>query len=119
MRLGSYACRLKPGSKAHALYGADVIEERHRHRYEFNCLYEKALTDQGLEIVGRSLDGKFVEIIELPSHPYYVAVQFHPEFKSKPLKPPPVFAGVVHADQPHKPRARRPAPAPGVRETGA
>ena len=66
MRLGSYACQLKPGSRAHALYGADVIDERHRHRYEFNCLYEKALTDKGLEIVGRSLDGKFVEIIELP-----------------------------------------------------
>ena len=66
MRLGSYACELKPGSRAHQLYGADVIHERHRHRYEFNCLYEKALTEQGLQIVGRSLDGKFVEIIELP-----------------------------------------------------
>ena len=66
MRLGTYACQLKPGSRAHALYGEDVIHERHRHRYEFNCLYEKALTEHGLEIVGRSLDGKFVEIIELP-----------------------------------------------------
>src|SRR6187431_2294416 len=75
MRLGSYACELKPGSRSHALYGADVIEERHRHRYEFNCLYEQTLTDKGLQIVGRSLDGKFVEIIELPDHPYYVAVQ--------------------------------------------
>jgi len=110
MRLGSYACRLKPGSKAHALYGADVIEERHRHRYEFNCLYEKALTDQGLEIVGRSLDGKFVEIIELPSHPYYVAVQFHPEFKSKPLAPHPLFADFVRASLQHKQgRLMRPA----------
>ena len=69
MRLGSYECVLKPGSKAHTLYGADLIHERHRHRYEFNCLYEKALTDTGLEIVGRSEDGKFVEILELPSHP--------------------------------------------------
>ncbi len=102
MRLGSYACKLKPGSKAHALYGSDVIDERHRHRYEFNCLYEKALTEKGLEIVGRSLDGKFVEIIELPSHPYYVAVQFHPEFKSKPLKPHPLFAGFVDASHRHK-----------------
>ena len=65
MRLGSYACELKPGSLAHQLYGQPVIHERHRHRYEFNCLFEKALTDQGLQIVGKSLDGKFVEIIEL------------------------------------------------------
>ncbi len=88
------------------LYGEDVIQERHRHRYEFNCLYEKALTESGLEIVGRSLDGKFVEIVELPTHPWYVAVQFHPEFKSKPLKPHPLFAGFVEAS--HRPtRARR------------
>jgi CTP synthase len=102
MRLGSYACQLKPGSKAHALYGRDVIHERHRHRYEFNCLYEKTLTDRGLEIVGRSLDGKFVEIIELPGHPWFVAVQFHPEFKSKPLRPHPLFAGFVAASHQHK-----------------
>ena len=97
MRLGSYACQLKPSSKAHALYGADVIHERHRHRYEFNCLFERSLTERGLEIVGRSLDGKFVEIIELPTHPWYIAVQFHPEFKSKPLEPHPLFAGFVDA----------------------
>ena len=97
MRLGSYACQLTPGSLAHQLYGQDVIHERHRHRYEFNCLYEQALIEKGLKIVGRSLDGKFVEIIELPSHPWYVAVQFHPEFKSKPLAPHPLFAGFVAA----------------------
>jgi CTP synthase len=79
-----------------------VINERHRHRYEFNCLYERALTDHGLQIVGRSRDGKFVEIIELPSHPWYVAVQFHPEFKSKPLNPHPLFAGFVHASHMRK-----------------
>jgi CTP synthase len=107
MRLGSYACQLKPGSKSHALYGADVIHERHRHRYEFNCLYEKTVTEGGLEIVGRSLDGKFVEIIELPGHPWYVAVQFHPEFKSKPLKPHPLFAGFVEAAHQHKLAAGR------------
>ena len=106
MRLGSYDCALKPGSRSHELYGAEVIRERHRHRYEFNCLYEKALTDQGLEIVGRSLDGKFVEIIELPSHPWYVAVQFHPEFKSKPLKAHPLFAGFVQASHAHKTTTR-------------
>jgi CTP synthase len=111
MRLGSYECRLKPGSRAHALYGSDVIAERHRHRYEFNCLFEQTLTDQGLEIVGRSLDGKFVEIIELPGHPYYVAVQFHPEFKSKPLKPHPLFAGFVEAALRHKLAAPQPTAA--------
>ena len=107
MRLGSYACELKPGSKTRELYGESVIHERHRHRYEFNCLYEKTLTDKGLEIVGRSFDGKFVEIIELPSHPWYLAVQFHPEFKSKPLKPHPLFAGFVAASHRHKTASRQ------------
>ena len=102
MRLGSYACRLKSGSKSHDLYGAEVIHERHRHRYEFNCLYEQSLAEKGMEIVGRSLDGKFVEMVELPSHPWYVAVQFHPEFKSKPLRPHPLFAGFVAATHAHK-----------------
>jgi CTP synthase len=97
MRLGSYACRLSPDSLAFRLYGEEIIHERHRHRYEFNCAYEKALTDAGLRIVGRSLDNKFVEIVELPGHPWYLAVQFHPEFKSKPLRPHPLFAGFVMA----------------------
>jgi len=97
MRLGSYACRLLPDSLAFKLYGDEIIHERHRHRYEFNCLYEKTLTDNGLRIVGRSLDGKFVEIVEVPGHPWFVAVQFHPEFKSKPLRPHPLFAGFVEA----------------------
>jgi len=109
MRLGSYACRLKPGSRSHALYGADVIHERHRHRYEFNPLYEQALADQGLEVVGRSLDGKFVEMVELPDHPWHVAVQFHPEFKSKPLRPHPLFAGFIEAIHQHKLARHRPA----------
>ena len=97
MRLGSYACRLAPDSLAFRLYGEEIIKERHRHRYEFNCLYEQPLLDRGLRIVGRSLDGKFVEIVELPGHPWYIAVQFHPEFKSKPLRPHPLFAGFVEA----------------------
>ena len=97
MRLGSYACRLAPDSLAFRLYGDEIIHERHRHRYEFNCAYEKALIDSGLRIVGRSLDGKFVEIVELPGHPWFLAVQFHPEFKSKPLRPHPLFAGFVEA----------------------
>ena len=97
MRLGSYACRLAPDSLAFRLYGEEIIHERHRHRYEFNCAYEKVITEHGLRIVGRSLDGKFVEIVELPGHPWYLAVQFHPEFKSKPLRPHPLFAGFVEA----------------------
>jgi CTP synthase len=97
MRLGSYACRLAPDSLAFRLYGEEIIHERHRHRYEFNCLYEKTINEGGLRIVGRSLDGKFVEVVELPGHPWYVAVQFHPEFHSKPLRPHPLFAGFVEA----------------------
>ncbi|HWP99205.1 MAG TPA: CTP synthase [Vicinamibacterales bacterium] len=97
MRLGSYACRLKPGSLAARTYGTLLIHERHRHRYEFNSAYEAVLAEKGLEVVGRSVDGKFVEMIELAGHPWYLAVQFHPEFKSKPLRPHPLFAGFVEA----------------------
>ena len=102
MRLGSYACELAPGSLAQQVYGATVIEERHRHRYEFNCLYERTLSEHGLKISGRSPDGKFVEIAELPGHPWYLAVQFHPEFKSKPTRPHPLFAAFVAASHRHK-----------------
>jgi CTP synthase len=101
MRLGSYPCLLKPRSLARRLYGTDVIHERHRHRYEFNCQYEAALTGAGLDIAGRSFDGKFVEMIELPDHPGVIAVQFHPEFKSKPTSPHPLFAGFVEAATRH------------------
>src|ERR671915_305683 len=102
MRLGQYACELAPGSLAEKIYGTTRILERHRHRYEFNCLYEPTLTDRGLRISGKSPDGKFVEMIELPGHPWYVAVQFHPEFKSKPLHPHPLFASFVEASYRHK-----------------
>jgi CTP synthase len=102
MRLGSYACELSPGSLAQRVYGAQVVHERHRHRYEFNCLYERTLTEHGLRISGRSPDGKFVEIAELPGHPWYLAVQFHPEFRSKPLHPHPLFASFVEAAARHK-----------------
>jgi CTP synthase len=115
MRLGAYACRLKPGSLAARAYDEEIIHERHRHRYEFNCLWEKALTEKGVEIVGRSLDGKFVEIIELPGHPWYVAVQFHPEFRSRPLKPHPLFAGFVEAAHNHKVEATQDAVVVGTR----
>jgi CTP synthase len=102
MRLGRYACELAPGSLAQRVYGASLVHERHRHRYEFNCLYEEALTAQGMKISGRSPDGKFVEIAELPGHPWYLAVQFHPEFQSKPDKPHPLFASFVEASHRHK-----------------
>ena len=119
MRLGSYGCELKAGSRAREMYGQPEIHERHRHRYEFNCLFERTLTERGLQIVGRSHDGKFVEIIELPEHPWYVAVQFHPEFKSKPLKPHPLFAGFVEAAHRHKTGERQRASAPGASDSAA
>jgi CTP synthase len=102
MRLGQYVCNLTAGSLARQVYGTDTIFERHRHRYEFNPAYESVLTAHGLRISGKSPDGKFVEIAELPSHPWFIAVQFHPEFKSKPLQPHPLFAGFVGASYRHK-----------------
>ena len=102
MRLGKYECELAPGSLAHNIYGTTHISERHRHRFEFNCLYEPALRDKGMRISGRSPDGKFVEIAELPSHPWFLAVQFHPEFKSRPLNPHPLFASFVAASYQQK-----------------
>jgi CTP synthase len=97
MRLGAYECALTPGSLAARIYGTTHISERHRHRYEFNQEYEGCLTQHGLVISGKTPDGKFVEIAELPHHPHYIAVQFHPEFKSKPLAPHPLFASFVGA----------------------
>jgi CTP synthase len=102
MRLGQYACDLAPGSLAHQIYGTTLVHERHRHRYEFNRAYERVLAEAGLRFSGRSPDGKFIEIVELPGHPWFVAVQFHPEFKSKPLCPHPLFASFVHASHAHK-----------------
>jgi CTP synthase len=97
MRLGSYTCVLAPGSRAAAIYGASEIQERHRHRYEFNKEYEGCLSQGGLRISGKTPDGKFVEIAEITEHPWYLAVQFHPEFKSRPLAPHPLFADFVRA----------------------
>jgi CTP synthase len=106
MRLGTYPCHLTPGSLVHRIYGTDEIRERHRHRYEFNRAYERVLHDHGLVISGQSPDGQFVETIELPAHPWFVAVQFHPEFRSKPLTPHPLFADFVRASYEHKVAAR-------------
>ncbi|HUU36227.1 MAG TPA: CTP synthase [Vicinamibacterales bacterium] len=102
MRLGRYACELAPESLAQRIYGSDVVHERHRHRYEFNTLYEPALREHGMVISGRSPDGKFVEIAELPAHPWFIGVQFHPEFLSRPLRPHPLFASFVEAAYAHK-----------------
>jgi CTP synthase len=97
MRLGAYPCRLLPGSRAAEIYGSPEVSERHRHRYEFNKAYEGCLSQAGLVISGKTPDGKFVEIAELAGHPWFVAVQFHPEFKSRPLRPHPLFADFVRA----------------------
>ncbi len=96
-RLGNYTCELKPGTMAHKLYNQDVIHERHRHRYEFNNTYRKTLEDAGLVVSGHNPKRDLVEIIELPDHPYFIACQFHPEFKSRPNHAHPLFQGLVNA----------------------
>jgi CTP synthase len=97
MRLGAWSCKLVPGSLAQRAYGATEISERHRHRYEFNREYEALLTGAGLRITGSTPDATYVEIVEIPDHPYFLGCQFHPEFKSKPLEPHPLFSAFVKA----------------------
>ena len=97
MRLGAYPARLKEGTMVRELYGQEVVSERHRHRYEVNPSYHRALEEHGLLLSGVSPDGSLVEFIELPRHPYFVATQAHPELKSSLLKPAPLFAGLVKA----------------------
>ncbi|TAK22905.1 MAG: CTP synthase [Chloroflexota bacterium] len=97
MRLGAYACRLIEGTRAHAAYGASLVYERHRHRYEFNNEYRERLGKLGLRISGVSPDGKLVEIVELDDHPFMVGSQFHPEYKSRPTAPHPLFRAFVAA----------------------
>jgi CTP synthase len=97
MRLGKYPCQLKPGSKAWEAYRADTIWERHRHRYEVNQDYVPILEQHGMQVTGRSPDRIFVEMIEIPDHPWFVACQFHPELKSKPFAPHPLFCAFVRA----------------------
>jgi CTP synthase len=103
MRLGSYDCEVLPGSHAHQAYGETLIQERHRHRYEFNqAEYRRPLEDAGLVFTGLSPDGTFVEIVEIADHPFFLGCQFHPEFKSKPLRPAPLFTAFVKASYEHK-----------------
>lgn len=97
LRLGSYLCNLAPGSISRNAYGAEQISERHRHRYEFNNEYRSHLESAGLRIAGTSPDDRLVEIVEVVDHPFFVGVQFHPEFQSRPLRPHPLFIGFVKA----------------------
>jgi CTP synthase len=97
MRLGAQTARLTPESKSREAYGADVIRERHRHRYEFNNVYRQQFAAHGMQVAGTNPEGTLVEILEIPDHPWFVAVQFHPEFQSKPTKAHPLFAGFVNA----------------------
>ena len=97
MRLGAYPCVLKEGSLAKKLYGASEISERHRHRLEFNNKYREMCEEKGLKISGTSPDGLLVEIVEYEKHPYFIAGQFHPEFKSRPDRPAPLFVGLIEA----------------------
>lgn len=104
MRLGAYPCVLEKESLAQRIYGETEISERHRHRYEYNREYEEILTSYGLKISGNSPDKNFVEIVEISEHPWFLACQFHPEFKSRPLKPHPLFVSFIQAAAEYKAR---------------
>jgi CTP synthase len=105
MRVGAYPCRLRPGTLAARIYGREEISERHRHRYEFNPDYEDVFAAHGMVFSGKSPDGRFVEIVELPDHPWFLGCQFHPEYKSKPLEPHPLFVSFVRAAYEHRLRS--------------
>jgi CTP synthase len=113
MRLGTYPCLLRDGSRSRAVYGAGEIQERHRHRYEVNPAYHERLEQAGMLISGTSPDGRLVEMVEIPSHPYFVACQFHPEFKSRPLAPHPLFTAFVRAALERQQRVGRESPLAG------
>jgi CTP synthase len=97
MRLGAYPCRLRPGSLAAEVYGVPEVSERHRHRYEVSNSYRDLFAEHGLRFSGLSPDGSLVEMIELPSHPWFIGCQFHPELRSRPTRPHPLFAGFIAA----------------------
>jgi CTP synthase len=101
MRLGAWTCKIEPDTLAYRVYGKAEISERHRHRYEFNREYEEPLVAAGMRISGSTPDGTYVEMIELPDHPYFIGCQFHPEFKSKPLEPHPLFKEFIGAAYAH------------------
>ena len=97
LRLGAYPCVLAKDSLAHKVYGTDQISERHRHRYEVNNYYREDLEKNGMLLSGLSPDGRIVEMCEIPSHPWFIATQAHPEFKSRPNRPHPLFKGFIGA----------------------
>ena len=97
LRLGAYPCAISPGTAMERCYGTGCIRERHRHRYEFNNDYREILQEHGLVLSGISPDGRLVETVELTERPFYIGVQFHPEFKSRPNKPHPLFKGFIGA----------------------
>ena len=101
MRLGSWPCCLTEGSSVREIYGEAEIAERHRHRYEFSNAYRETLTAAGLQLAGLSPDGRLVEIVELPEHPWFVGVQFHPELKSRPNRAHPLFRAFIGAAARH------------------
>jgi len=107
MRLGAYPCRLRPGSRVAQIYGAAEVSERHRHRYEVSNAYRDVLAEYGMRCSGLSPDGSLVEMIELPDHPWFIGCQFHPELKSRPMRPHPLFAGFVGAALEHQKRHPR------------
>ncbi len=111
MRLGAYDCRLREGSISARAYGEGLIHERHRHRYEFNNAYTRAFEEHGLRVSGRNPQRDLVEIVELDGHPFFLAVQFHPEFKSRPDRPHPLFRAFVEAAKDHQKNGRQVSPA--------
>lgn len=114
MRLGSYPCALRPGTRAHDAYGQDEVRERHRHRYEFNNAYRERLEEWGLVASGTSPDGTLVEVCEIRDHPFMVGVQYHPEFRSRPDRPHPLFRELIRNAKDHESRARQET---GIEET--
>ncbi len=97
MRLGAYPCSVRPGTRLHECYGRELVDERHRHRYEFNNIYRSEFENAGMLISGTSPDKTLVEAVELTDHPFYVGVQYHPEFLSRPNRAHPLFKGLVKA----------------------
>ena len=119
MRLGSWPCKIEPDTLAAQVYDAELVGERHRHRYEVNNGYREALSQAGMVFSGTSPDGRLVEIAELKDHPFFIASQFHPEFKSRPVRPHPLFAGFVAACRSYVPKGRAEAGPAEVREASS
>jgi CTP synthase len=116
MRLGKYPCALKEGSLSREAYGTELVEERHRHRYEVNREYVPQLEERGMRVTGASPDGKFVEMVELEGHPWFVGCQFHPEYKSRPSAPHPLFRSFVAAARAYKASMKTTVQLPQPRE---